>query len=148
MFVFLESGEVVVGYISELKDLKQFKKDRKREYFVFSLSTEKETQRTVCFSPDKYRLVSQVARENTGLEMTKFQRNDSNELILSTKSVIRKLAPDFDKQTEEMAKFTELETVINQSSLYEIVNVQGLLYELGDLQSVTKDGEMFQFVVG
>ena len=82
--------------------------------------------------------MSQVARENTGLEMTKFKRSDSNELILSTKSAIPKLAPDFDKQTEEMAKFTELETVINQSSLYEIVNVQGLFYELGDLQNVCR----------
>lgn len=135
----------IVGYVTNVSPIKTAKNNPKRKYFDFLLNTEDKMERTVCFSPEKHKLVSEVHKDLTGCEIKKYKRSDTNDIIITDFSSVKKLAPSFELQTPEVVLKT-IPAILNESMLYEIVNTKAYLYELSETKALTdKNGKNMSY---
>ena len=118
----------VSGYLSEVSPI-QVSKDKKRRYFNFSIQNDDTLHRGVCFSPEKRRLFNDIIRDSSssGFEITNFRSSkDNNNIIANNHSSIKKTELSFERKTLQSQIFT-IEQVINECTIYDIVNVTGLV---------------------
>ena len=73
------------GYISDVCPIKT-SKDQKRKFFNFTMTDDVTSHRGVCFSPEKHKLFSNIAQEqsNNGLEIKRFKIAPQNQDIIIT----------------------------------------------------------------
>lgn len=119
-------------------------KNQKRKYFDFTLNTEEKQERTVCFSPEKHTLVNRIFQQHSGCEIKKFKRSDSNDVLITDFSSVRQFTPDFEKPTHELV-YKNIEAISNECPLYNIVNVVGIIFDIGPIQTCEKDGKPLKF---
>lgn len=110
------------------------------------MSTGEKRERTVCFSPEKHKLISEIQNQNTGCELKRFKRSGSNDIIINNNSSVKKIKVDFDRPSSEEVKVISIAEVLNEATMYEIVSVSGMLFDLDNEQSVFKDGNDIKFV--
>ncbi|XP_057310970.1 uncharacterized protein LOC130648873 isoform X1 [Hydractinia symbiolongicarpus] len=135
---------LLLGMLRMYHQLKLLKTiQRGNTYFL--LNTEDKMERTVCFSPEKHKLVSEVHKDLTGCEIKKYKRSDTNDIIITDFSSVKKLAPSFELQTPEVVLKT-IPAILNESMLYEIVNTKAYLYELSETKALTdKNGKNMSY---
>lgn len=130
---------IATGYVSNLSMVSP-SKDRKRKYFHFTLQTEKDAKRVVCFSPEKHRLIAKINKEKQGCEIKKFRLNDKDEIMVGDYSSVKQQSLPF-PQTEIERKLTQISTILNETGLFEVVNVRGFIHNLTAIESVDRNGE-------
>ena len=127
------------GYISDVSPIKT-SKDQKRKFFNFTMTDDVTSHRGVCFSPEKHKLFSNIAQEqsNNGLEIKRFKIALQNEdIIITDFTSAKKTELTFEKNI--IAETSTIHQVINECSLYDIVNVSVLVYNLQEEFSVKKE---------
>ena len=69
--------QITNGYITNLSPAKH-KVSTKKKYFDFQLLTEEKSERILCFSPEKHKLLKVIEQENDGCEIKRFKRTERN----------------------------------------------------------------------
>ena len=136
--------ESISGYVVELSPVK-LARDKKRKYFHFTLKTESSENRTVCFSPEKHRLLSSICDSKGACEIKRFSKSGSNDdIIVNYYSAIKRTKLDF-TPSDTMKKFFTVSEMNNESQLYDIVNVVSVVSNISDNVLVEKDGVPLHF---
>ena len=145
--IFFSSDKTITApiteYITNLSLIKH-KISTDRKYFDFRLLTEEKSERTVCFSPEKHKLLKVIKDEKSGCEIKRYKRTERNDILITDFTSIKKLKLDF-TQPVHNAVFQEISTVENELSLFDVVNVKGILYNIGVLETATKDDKIIEF---
>lgn len=97
-------------------------KDNKRKFFDFELSTKNDQRRSICFSPEKHKLISHMANTKSACEIKKFTENGSDELLIGDYSSVKKTKLDFEMKVFER-KLISIENIINECSLFQTSGV-------------------------
>ena len=128
------------GFVSKVSTVSP-SKDRKRCYFEFTLQAVDKCHRVICFSPEKHKLVSKLANSDkeTGIEIKKFRANDKDEILIGDYSSVKRTTLHYQKK-EPSISYVTIEEVINECMLHDVVNVRGMVYDLGPTEEVLKDG--------
>ena len=132
----------VSGYLSEVTPIK-VSKDKKRRYFNFSIQNDDTLHRGVCFSPEKHRLLNDIINDSShsGIEIKRFRSSDNNnDIIVNDFSSVKKTELNFERKTLQSKVFT-IEQVITECTIYDTVDVTGLVYNLQPEAEHEKDGE-------
>ena len=140
---FLSLDPSATGYVVDISPVKQ-SRDGKRKYFDFKLQGQGMEQRAVCFSPEKFKLLSTISKESAGCEVKKFKRGNCNEILINDFSSVRKIDVLFDK-TNIPKTFTNIAKINNECGMYEIVNLKAYLYNLALEESASKFGKPIKF---
>ena len=95
------------------------------------------SHRGVCFSPEKHKLFSNIAQEQSdnGLEIKRFKIAPQNQNIIITDFTSAKKT-DLTFEKNIIAETSTIHQVINECSLYDVVNVSVLVYNLQEEFSV------------
>ena len=125
------------GYVKNLSPVEPFNNDRKRSYFHFDLQTEDDETRVVSFSPEKHKLLEKIQNQDTGCELKRFPLNSKNEIIINDYTSVREVQPNFQK-IEKKRQFVTIAHINDESELYDIVNVTGIIYNLETLDKIEK----------
>ena len=88
----------ITEYITNLWPIKH-KKSTDRKYFYFCLLTEKNSQWTVCFSPEKHKLLKVIKDEKRGCEIKRYKTAEGNDILITDFTSIKKLTLDFSQPT-------------------------------------------------
>ena len=132
------------GYISDVSPIKT-SKDQKRKFFNFTMTDAVTSHRDVCFSPEKHKLFSNIAQEqsNNGLEIKRFKIAPKNQDIIITDFMsAKKTELTFEKNI--IAETSTIHQVINECSLYDIANASVLVCNLQEEFSVKKEDKSLQ----
>jgi len=130
----------LLGYIENTSPVKVSRKDRKRKYFEFSLIQNDATKRAVCFSPEKHELISEIEKEQAGCELRKAKVSASNDIMITDFTSVRKTKINFPKESLKL-DFSTIASINNEKSLYERVNVKGIVLEVSDNEQTEIDGK-------
>ena len=84
----------------------------------------------MCFSPEKHKLLKVIEQENAGSEIKQFKRTKRNDILISDCTSIKKMKVDF-TQSIHNAVFQKILTVEYKLSLFDKVNVKGIVYNIG-----------------
>ena len=83
------SYEAMEGYVLKISNLKRSKSESKTEYFDMIVQTEKGTMRAVYFSPDKWKPLHQLQRDNTSCVKSNVVRTKAIEVKLTNHSSVK-----------------------------------------------------------
>ena len=133
----------ITGHITNLSPIKH-KISTDRKYFDFRLLTEEKSEQTVCFSPGNNKLLKVIKDEKSSREIKRYKRTERTDILINDFTSIKKLKLDF-TQPVHKAVFQEISTVKNELSLFDIVNVKEILYNIRVLETTTKDDKIFEF---
>lgn len=133
--ILISFSERIVGYVSDVTSITP-SKDRKRKLFIFKISNNESEHSFVCFSPEKYRFVSNLATEKNqsiGCEIIQYRlpTAENGHLVVGDYTKIKRTKLSFD-YAEHEREFLELIKVNNECNLYEEVNVKGKISDLKD----------------
>ena len=131
----------MVGYVRNVSPVKQ-SKDRKRNFFDFQLETESKTERSVCFSAQKFNLVKAISDENSCCEIKKFRRSDTDDIMIGEYSSVKKINPLFAKP-QHTPQFTTILAILNECQLFQTVNCKGVICRLRPV-ACTASGTKFK----
>ena len=92
----------------------------------------------VFFSPEKHKLLEKIQNQDTGCELKKFRLNSKNEIIINDYASVREVQPNFRKIEKKKSQFVTIAHINNESELYNIVNVTGIIYNLEPVEAVDK----------
>ena len=85
-----------------------------------------------------------IKDEKSGCEIKRYKRTERNDILITDFTSIKKLKLDF-TQPVHNAVFQEISTVENELSLFDVVNVKGILYNIAVLETATKDDKIIEF---
>jgi len=140
--------ETITGFVTQVSPIKTAKSNNKRKFFDFLLTTNDKHERSVCFSPEKHKLVSEICESKQGCEIKKFKRSDTNDIIVGDYTSVKRTKLDFN-QGEVKTEMCSIAYILNESKLFEMVNTKGLVCELGSVQeSLDKNGKKLAYVSG
>lgn len=111
--------ETVSGFVSDLSPVKK-SKNQKRSYFDFKFTSDTSQQRSVCFSPEKRRLLLAISTDedsHAGCEISNFKTGDSGDMMITDFSTIRRCSLKFDKPEFNLV-FTTIAELLNETPLY------------------------------
>ena len=120
--------------------LSRLQKIKKGRFFNFTMTDDITSHRGVCFSPEMHKLFSNIAQEqsNNGLEIKRFKISPQKQYIIITDfTSAKKTELTFEKNI--IAETSTIHQVLNECSLYDIVNVSVLVYNLQEEFSVKKE---------
>ena len=126
----------ITVYITNLSPIK-YKISTDRKYFNFHLLTEEKSERIVCFSPEKHKLLKVIKDEKSDREIKRYKRIERNNILITDFTSIKKLKLDF-PQPVHNAGFQEISTVENELSLSDVVNVKEISTTLECLKQPRK----------
>ena len=101
--------------------------------------TKDKSERSVCFSPEKHKLLQSIAKKQSGCELKRFRRSDTNDILVTDYTSVKQQELPFKKPSHEI-KYTPLSTVADELGLLEMVNVTGIIHSLGNIENIEKDG--------
>ena len=114
----------LTGYITNLSQI-EHKMLNNKKYFDFQLLTKEQSNRTVCFSPENYKLLKVIEQENDGCEIKHFKSTERDEILLSDYTSIKKMELNF-MQPIHNAVFQEKSKVENELPLFDMATVKGI----------------------
>ena len=79
----------LTGYIRNLSPIK-YKVSTNKKHFDFRLLTEKKSEQTVCFLPEKHKLLKVIEQENEGCKIKRFRRTECNDTLITDSTSIKK----------------------------------------------------------
>lgn len=132
--MFFSTGNSIVGYISDVSPIKQAR-ESKRKYFDFTLNTENSEERSVCFSPEKHKLISIIESEKSGCELKKFKKSDRDDILVTDYTSVKKVKLSFEMPAKQEV-ITEVATIKNECELMDVIDVCGIIELLGEKQTI------------
>ena len=115
------------GYVSSLSPIKLSRKT-KRPYFDMDLQTSNGKKRAVCFCKDRYRIFKELDESgDQGCVILSYDQGD-NDIIINDSSKVSKSALNFQRSKE--IKYFDINSIINEFSLYTRVNIKGKTTDL------------------
>ena len=108
-----------------------------RKYFDFRLLTEEKSERIV-------KLLKVIKDEKSGCEIKCYRRTERNDILVTDFTSIKKSKLNFTPPVHDVV-FQEISTVENELSLFDVANVKGILYNIGVLETATKDDKIIEF---
>ena len=91
----------------------------------------------VCFCKDRYQIFEELNNSTTAGCVLKNVKKNSDDILINDSSKIRKMELDFDKCLD--IEITEINTILNQYSLYQIPTVEGLVTGLTQIKYTDKN---------
>ena len=98
--------------------------------------------RGVCFSAEKYNLLSEIENDNTsnGIEIKRFRSSDINDdIIVNDFPSGKRTDVNFERKTFHVKPFS-IQQINNECAIY-TVDVTGLIYNLQPETTTEKDGK-------
>ena len=144
--VFVDFLEQITGYVVDISPIKMAK-SKKRSYFDFSLLNENKQLRSVCFSPEKHKLLTKIHQEkssNIGCEIKNFKNSDVGDLMVTNFTSIKRVKLNFDLPEVE-TMFTSIADINNEAPLYSVKNVRGMVFGLGISECKMNNGKSLTF---
>ena len=142
------------GFVTMVTDLKtpnnKKKKSKSSKYFNIHVITKTGVkERAVCFSPQKRKLFVEIlhSKKEYGCELSNCKRSNQNDLVISEETSVKKAKLDYEL-VEKDIKLSSISFIINESPLHQLVNVRGLLFNLGKSEHAIKDGVNYNFKKG
>ena len=114
-------------------------------YFDMDVTTSEKTYRAVCFCKNRYPLFAELNETAKGCCIKRTKRSESNDIIITDFSKIEVAELEFDRVTKA-PEITKIQTVINEFSLFERVNVKGIVSDISPVK--TTEIKPVQFVHG
>ena len=131
-----------IGYIKKLSQLSP-SLDRKRKYFTFNMQLEDCDRRVVCFTPERYNLISKIQSQQSGCEITDFTKNEKDELLVGDNATVKQIQPTFERKNHPI-QFTTISQCNNEKKINELVNVKGLLCNKLEIEYVKKESKQLK----
>ena len=66
-----------------------------------TLNTENSEERSVCFSPEKHKLISIIESEKSGCELKKFKKSDPDDILVTDYTSVKKMKLSFEMPTKQ-----------------------------------------------
>ena len=106
-------------------------KDKERRYFNFSIENDDTLYWGVCYSAEKHRLFSDIISDtsHSGIEIKCFCFSYNIDIIVNDFSSVEKSELNFERKSLQLKIFT-IKQEINECAIYDIVDVNGLEYNL------------------
>ena len=101
-------------------------------------------ENSVWFSPEKHKLLKDIEQEKAGCEIKQFKGTERNEILITDYTSIKKMKLGF-MQPIHNAVFQEISTVENELPLFDMVNVKGIVYSIGALETASKGNKLIEF---
>ena len=95
-------------------------------------------KRAAYFCKDRYQIFEELNNTTTTGCVLKNNKKNSDDILINDSSKIRKMELDFDKYLN--IEITEIKTILNQYSLYQRVNVVGLITGLSQIKYTDING--------
>ena len=115
-------------------------KDKERRYFNFSIENDDTLYCGVCYSEEKQRLFSDIIseRSHSGIEIKRFRFSYNIDIIVNDFSSVKKTELNFERKSLQLKIFA-VKQVINECAIYDIVDLNGLAYNLQTETEPEKD---------
>ena len=126
----------VSGYLSDVSPVK-VSKDKERKYFNFSIENDDTLYWSVCYSAEKHRLFISD-RTHSGIEIKRFRFSYNIDIIVNDFSSVKKTELNFERKSLQLKIFA-VKQVINECAIYDIVDLNGLAYNLQTETEPEKD---------
>ena len=73
----------IVGYVTNLSQMKTSKGNIKTKYLTFDMDTFVSKERTVCFFSEKHLLINKIEGTGKAFELKRFKRSDANDIPIT-----------------------------------------------------------------
>lgn len=101
----------------------------------------KQVVRGVCFNKARYQLFEKINdSKDKGITMKKIMKEDDDTILITEYSQINTVDLDTKKSPKEELDFTNIADAIAEKGLYERVNIQGILTNLSEVNTVSTSG--------
>lgn len=148
LFSILDQG--IAGYLHDLSQIKTSKSNN--QCFELKFQTSSEVYCTVCFSPEKHRLLKCKLQSSSPIKLHKYQlkkneRGGENELVLNKRSRIEEpddSEKDFDYvsvKTETTQAIDSTTEEIHYGDAHNLVNITGRLTFNGSKETLNVKGK-------
>ena len=81
------------------------------------------------FHQKKHKKLEKIQNQDTDCELKKFCLNNKNEIIINDYTSVREVQPNFQKILKKR-QFVTIAHINNESELYDIVNITGIIHNL------------------
>ena len=140
-----QNKQPISGYVFNVSPLKVSKANC--SYFEFEIQNSTNQSRTVCFSPEKQKLIESIATDedhNTGCELVNVKKSDNGDLLVTHFTSVKRVKLNFEKPALIISYSTVTE-IMNEKPTYAIINVKGTKFNLEETnQKVCKNGKILQ----
>ena len=117
------SKQPISDYVFNVSPLKVSK--AKRSYFEFEIQRSTNRSQTVCFSPEKRRLIESIATDedkNVGRDLVNFDKSDNGDLLVTYFTFVERLKLNFEKPSL-IISYSKVSEVSNEKHIYAMINV-------------------------
>ena len=140
-----QNKQPISGYVFNVSPLKVSKANC--SYFEYEIENSTNQSRTVCFSPEKRRLIESIATDedqNIGCELAHFKKSDNDDLLVTDFTSVKRVKLNLEKPSL-IISYSMVSEIMNEKPKYAMLNEKGTIFNLEETkQNVCKNGNMLQ----
>ena len=135
----------ISGYVASVSPLKISK--AKRSYFEFGKQNSTNQLQTVCFSPEKRRVIESIPTDeyqNVGCELVNFKKSDNGDILVIIFTSVKRMKLNFEKQSL-IASYSTVNEIVNKKPINAMANAKETIFNLQETeQKVCENSKMLQ----
>ena len=135
----------ISGYVASVSPLKISK--AKRSYFEFGKQNSTNQLQTVCFSPEKRRVIENIPTDeyqNVGCELVNFKKSDNGDILVIIFTSVKRMKLNFEKQSL-IASYSTVNEIVNKKPINAMANAKETIFNLQETeQKVCENSKMLQ----
>ena len=135
----------ISGYVANVSPLKISK--AKRSYFEFGKQNSTNQLQTVCFSPEKRRVIESIPTDeyqNIGCELVNFKKSDNGDMLVIIFTSVKRMKLNFEKQSL-IASYSTVNEIVNKKPINAMANAKETIFNLQETeQKVCENSKMLQ----